>query len=424
MKRLWLIGAATFVVAACSGGGDSTAPTSASPVTTAAASANGSTTNTDGKTSTPTTSTTSSTATTVTGTVSALAGTCPSLSFSLGGKTVKTDASTSFGDGGCAAVKNGVTAGAQGTAQADGSILAKAVRVLPPPPATVSGKVSAVSGTCPALTFTLGGKTVKTNASTTFSGGACADVKNDASAGAMGALQADGSILATQVKVLPPPPPPPVTVSGKVSAASGTCPTLTFTLGGKTVKTAASTEYAGGACADVKNDASAMAVGTVQADGSLLAKGVRLLPPPPVAVSGKLSAVSGTCPALTFTLGGKTVKTNASTTFSGGACADVKNDASAGAIGAAQADGSILATTVKLLPPPPPPPAIVGVVSAVSGTCPAITITIGTKTAITSAATTYERKSCADVKTGATVGIYGSVASGATAVSATRIIVK
>jgi len=72
----------------------------------------------------------------------------------------------------------------------------------PPPPLPqidLSGKVSGVHGTCPALTFTLRGHTVRTSAATTFSAGPCKYLKNDVNISVHGTLQSDGSVDASNV---------------------------------------------------------------------------------------------------------------------------------------------------------------------------------------------------------------------------------
>jgi hypothetical protein len=57
----------------------------------------------------------------VKGTVSALAGTCPSIHFTIGGSTANTSASTDFRIG-CGSIANGSRIEVRGTQQADGSI--------------------------------------------------------------------------------------------------------------------------------------------------------------------------------------------------------------------------------------------------------------------------------------------------------------
>ena len=57
-----------------------------------------------------------------------LGGTCPSITFTLGGAAVKTDGKTDFKDA-CAKVKNAVKVEVKGTREADGKILATRVEL-------------------------------------------------------------------------------------------------------------------------------------------------------------------------------------------------------------------------------------------------------------------------------------------------------
>lgn len=228
-----------------------------------------------------------------------------------------------------------------------------------------------------------------------------------------------------------------VLVTGTISALAGTCPALSFKLETKVVKTDAATSFAGVRCADLANGTKVGVSGTVQGDGALLAKVLKVMPatpsgtatpvPPPATATGTVSALTGACPAITFNLDGKVVVTNAATIYGDKTCADIKNDLKAGALGTAQADGSILAKVVKLVPPPatlPPPPVLMGEVTALSGTCPALTISVGAKSAVTSASTVFEGKPCVELRPGVKVGIYGTIAAGATSLSATKVVVR
>jgi hypothetical protein len=73
-------------------------------------------------------------------------------------------------------------------------------------------------------------------------------------------------------------------------------------------------------------------------------------PPTPeiVTVSGKLSDFGGSCPALTFTVDGQSVRTNGQTRFSGGGCDDVKKNSRVEVTGERQPDGRVLATGVVI----------------------------------------------------------------------------
>lgn len=229
-------------------------------------------------------------------------------------------------------------------------------------------------------------------------------------------------------------------VTGTISALAGTCPALAFKLETKAVKTDAATVFAEVRCADLTNGTKVGVSGTVQGDGVLLAKALKVMPatppviappaapvPPPATAVGTVSALTGACPAITFKLDGKVVVTDAATIYGDKTCADVKNDLKAGALGIAQANGSILAKVVKLVPPPallPPSPVLMGEVTAVSGTCPSLTISVGAKSAVTSASTVFEGKPCVDVRRGMKVGIYGTIAAGATTLSAIKVVVR
>jgi len=63
----------------------------------------------------------------------------------------------------------------------------------------VEGAVAEVSGTCPSVRFKVGAQVVATNESTKFDDGTCANVQNGRRVEVEGALQGDGTLLATEV---------------------------------------------------------------------------------------------------------------------------------------------------------------------------------------------------------------------------------
>ena len=115
----------------------------------------------------------------------------------------------------------------------------------------LKGTVAGLSGTCPALTFTIGTKTVHTNASTVFDDVTCATLANGNIVEVTGTTQADASILASKVELEAGPDQVTGTISGLVTTA--TCPVVSFTVGTKTVTTGASTTYTGVTCATLAN---------------------------------------------------------------------------------------------------------------------------------------------------------------------------
>ncbi len=70
-------------------------------------------------------------------------------------------------------------------------------------------------------------------------------------------------------------------------------------------------------------------------------------PAPEVKLSGRLQSLSGTCPAIRFTIGGTAVTTNAQTSFSRGKCTELRNNDDVEVKGRRQPDGSVVASEVK-----------------------------------------------------------------------------
>ena len=228
----------------------------------------------------------------MTGMIAAIAGACPSLSLSVGGTTVRTNASTTFSEKSCTEIVSGDAAGVVGTRESDGGVLATRIEttrtspspaptpVPEPAPGAVSltGTMSSLAGTCPNLTFTLDGAHVYTNASTQIGGGTCGDLRNGDRRYVSGTRQSDDRVLASYVSGAqtpppPPPPPPPVTVTlnGILASLAGTCPNLTFTVDGTHVYTNASTQIGGGTCGDLRNGDRRYVSGTRQSDDRVLA---------------------------------------------------------------------------------------------------------------------------------------------------------
>ena len=65
----------------------------------------------------------------------------------------------------------------------------------------LKGTVGALSGTCPTITFTVSGVTVKTSSATRFEDGWCAGVQNNARVEIQGRRQTDGSMQADRIEV-------------------------------------------------------------------------------------------------------------------------------------------------------------------------------------------------------------------------------
>jgi Domain of unknown function (DUF5666) len=126
---------------------------------------------------------------------------------------------------------------------------------------SVSGAIAAApTGTCPALTFTVGSTTVTTSSTTDFDGAACAALAAGMNVDVEG-IETGTTLAATHVTV------PQTDVQGTLAAApTGTCPAVAFTVGNSAVTTSASTRFEGGACTDLaagsKVDVKGTAIGT------------------------------------------------------------------------------------------------------------------------------------------------------------------
>jgi len=69
--------------------------------------------------------------------------------------------------------------------------------------------------------------------------------------------------------------------------------------------------------------------------------------PQEVEISGPLSALSGTCPDVSFTVQGRPVRANSRTVFERLSCATLRNGLAVEVKGTEQPDGFVLAARIK-----------------------------------------------------------------------------
>ena len=136
----------------------------------------------------------------------------------------------------------------------------------------LEGAVTALAGVCPAVTFTVNGTSVLTNASTQFDGAGCSTIRAGAKVEVKGTRQANGSVLALKVDVEV----EEIEIEGKVGSIAGTCPGLTFSLNGTSITASAATQYRGGGCGSIKTGTKVGVKGTRQANGSVLASRIEI----------------------------------------------------------------------------------------------------------------------------------------------------
>lgn len=142
----------------------------------------------------------------------------------------------------------------------------------------IEGRVDAVSGSCPALTFRVDGQTVYTSSATEFKKGACKDIVNGREVTVEGREMSDGRVRGDKVELGDPPPitGERVDLDGRAESISGSCPALTFRVRGVTVVTTSATRFRDGDCQDLRSGMSVEIRGRRQADGRVIAEEVEL----------------------------------------------------------------------------------------------------------------------------------------------------
>lgn len=192
---------------------------------------------------------------------------------------------------------------------------------------------------------------------------------------------------------------------GLISGLTGTCPSLTFTVGTTRVTTNGTTEFRGTVCAAVVNGARVDIQGTRQTDGSIVATKVDTKLGEDE-VRGAVAALTGTCPNLTFTVGTTRVTTNIRTEFKGSGCAGIVSGLLVEAKGTRQTDGSIIAVKVDV-GLDHDDDEVEGTLSGLAGTCPNLTFTIGTTRVTTNNLTEFKGTACSAITNGVKVEAEG-----------------
>jgi hypothetical protein len=144
--------------------------------------------------------------------------------------------------------------------------------------ASIHGTLTAIQGSSPALTLTVGGTTVRAGAATDVQ--RRGDVQSlDALAigqrlHVVGERRADGSIDARRIFIEDDEAGGRVEIQGPAGGVDGTCPVLRFTVMGYRVITSGATTFGGGSCAQLRSGTQVQVTGTRQSDGSIAATSV------------------------------------------------------------------------------------------------------------------------------------------------------
>ena len=356
------------------------------------------------------------------GVISMISGTCPAIVVTISGIPVTVDAATIFPIGqSCGQLAANQLVEVRGTLTVTGgtlSVVAKTIEIEDGSEGEGEGRVTAVSGTCPDLTITVDGITVKLDSLTRYTpadrGASCALIK-----------------LGTKVRVKAVPAPGggfrarTIQIKGqrtfgegesRITSVSGACPDLTIFFGRTGVTVNAATVYDGGTCGDLAPGVRVQAKGFRDDDATQNVATYIKFKSRHVEGRAVVTKVTGTCPALAITVGGVvTVVTDANTVFKGGSCLSIRTGVRIHVKGDMKTeDGSVIAEEVTIEDQPGGKPGgrLEGTIQTLGGTCPVLDLTVKGIPVKTSAATKFDHVACTALKAGTKVEVEGDVQSG------------
>ena len=218
------------------------------------------------------------------GRVTALTGTCPDITLTVDGITVRADALTRYlpsnRGASCSVIQVGTKVKVKAVPAPGGGFRARQIEIKGQRHfGEGEGRITAVTGTCPDVTMSFGRTDVMVNSATVFVGGACGDLAPGVVVQARG-FRDDDAVpnIATYVRFRS------RHVEGRsvVTRVTGTCPTLSLTVGGVVmVVTDASTVFTGGLCTAIRVGTRIHVRGDMRTDdGAVIAEAVAIEGPP------------------------------------------------------------------------------------------------------------------------------------------------
>ena len=229
----------------------------------------------------------------VNGVIDTLTGDASAFQFKIGSRVVRGDSLTDFfGDGDSpdtfASLHDGDRVEVKGQ-QRDDYVYAARIHINgsddedgsgdQDSSASIHGELTAMSGTPPALTLTVGGTTVTTNSGTVVRRRGdvqtLAELRLHMSLHVVGDRQSDGSIVARMIQIDDDETGGEFEIAGALGGLQGTCPSVSFNVNGYRITTSGSTTFEGGACSTLKSGNQVEVKGVVQADGSVAATRVK-----------------------------------------------------------------------------------------------------------------------------------------------------
>jgi hypothetical protein len=226
----------------------------------------------------------------VNGVIDSLAGDSTLFQFKVGSRLVKGDALTTFfgnSSQSFAMLKDGVRVEVKGQ-QRDGYVYAERLHINDADvtdgggqdsSASIQGVLTAIAGTKPSLTLTVGGTIVRTSSSTDVQRRGDVQTLDTLKVGqtlhVVGNRRSDGSIDARQIKIDDDQTGGEFEIEGSLGGLKGSCPALTFGVNGFSITTNSATVFEGATCAALKSGDKVTVKGIKQADGSVLATRVK-----------------------------------------------------------------------------------------------------------------------------------------------------
>jgi hypothetical protein len=304
------------------------------------------------------------------GRVESLPPTTASETLTVAGRTIKTDSTTHFDQGGAAKtfadLLIGMRVHVEGMASGN-DLRASLIRIQNTNtwiPVTVNGVIDSLAGDATLFQFKIGSRLIKGDTLTTFFGNSAQSFSmlKDGVRVEVKGQQRDGYVYAERVHVNDgqdtgsddSEQDDSASIQGILTTIAGTKPALTLTVGGTTVRTSASTEVQRRGDVQtldtLRTGQTLHVVGVRQSNGSIDARRIFIDDDPAggeFEISGALGGLKGTCPAVSFGVNGFMITTSTATVFDGTPCSGLKSGTKVTVNGIKQTDGSVLATRVK-----------------------------------------------------------------------------
>jgi hypothetical protein len=137
---------------------------------------------------------------------------------------------------------------------------------------------------------------------------------------------------------------------------------------------------------------------------------------------GVVGAITGSCPTLTLVITGTKVSTTATTEYVNGSCATLRPGTKVTIDGELKPGGEAVAEKITIQRTPGRPVSGDGRVDTVTGSCPALTLSVRGVTVVTTSETTFTGGACSAVQPGSQIDVTGEYDG--TQVAATAVHIK